>query len=164
MRLILSLLVTLLAGSSADAAPALPAKAVAPNGLASTAAAPPAPVAPITYPQALILIRSTLAALQHADETGNYATLQALGNQSFRASNSAEKLAQAFAPLRPYNVISVLILEPKFTLLPVLRGSNLVMAGFFANEGYHINFQLAYGAEGGRWHLSQINVGIQSAK
>ena len=140
-------------------------------GTAAQGATPPAPpptpatspASPIPYPLALILIRSSLAALQQADETGNYSVLQAVGTQSFRASNPPVKLAQIFASLRPYNISSVLVIEPRFTQVPVLRrDGTLGMAGFFASDGFHINFQLSYTSESGRWHLSQINVGIQS--
>ena len=162
MRIVLGFVATLLAVTTANAAttatPAAP-RLSAPSEFGTAAALPP-----ISYPQALILIRSALAALQQADETENYTTLQALGDESFRTNNSPAKLAQEFAALRPFNIMGVLILEPRFTQLPVVHGGNLQMAGMFANAGYNINFQLAYGAQNGRWRLSQINVGIQSER
>jgi hypothetical protein len=138
--------------------------AAAPAGAQTRAAPAVAPSQPaLPFPQALILIRSDLVALQQANETGIYATLSALGTQRFQADNPPAKLAQTFAPLRNYNLNSVLVLEPKFTQLPQLRPDHsMAMAGFFASDGYRITFQLAYAAENGRWRLAAINVGIQS--
>lgn len=152
-RLAFILAATLLAptAASAQAAPAAPATQ-------------PQPAPALPFPQALILIRSDLVALEQANETGIYATLAALGTQRFQADNPPQKLAQTFAPLRNYNLNSVLVLEPKFTQLPQLRADHsMAMAGFFTSDGYRINFQLAYAAEKGRWRLAAINVGIQSA-
>jgi hypothetical protein len=140
----------------------VPAAAQTAPARTAPAAAQPQPALP--FPQALILIRSDLVALQQANETGIYATLSALGTQRFQAENPPAKLAQTFAPLRTYNLNSVLVLEPKFTQLPQLRPDHsMAMAGFFTSDGYRITFQLAYAAENGRWRLAAINVGIQSA-
>jgi hypothetical protein len=138
--------------------------AAAPAGAQTrTAPATAQPQTALPFPQALILIRSDLVALQQANETGIYATLSALGTQRFQADNPPQKLAQTFAPLRNYNLNSVLVLEPKFTQLPQLRPDHsMAMAGFFTSDGYRITFQLAYAAENGRWRLAAINVGIQS--
>lgn len=149
-------------------AAALLALATAVPATAQTAPARTAPAAQqqpaLPFPQALILIRSDLVALQQANETGIYATLAALGTQRFQAENPPAKLAQTFAPLRNYNLNSVLVLEPKFTQLPQLRPDHsMAMAGFFTSDGYRITFQLAYAPENGRWRVAAINVGIQSA-
>jgi hypothetical protein len=154
--------IALLAAALSAPVAAVPATAqVAP---ARAAPAPAQPQPALAFPQALILIRSDLIALEQANETGIYATLAALGTQRFQADNPPAKLAQTFAPLRNYNLNSVLVLEPKFTQLPQLRADHsMAMAGFFTSDGYRITFQLAYAAENGRWRLAAINVGIQSA-
>ncbi|MDH7975258.1 hypothetical protein QH494_23990 [Sphingomonas sp. AR_OL41] len=154
IAIVTALAATLIAGP-ANAQAARPSAPTAP----AQAAAQPA----LPFPQALILIRASLTALEQANETGIYATLGALGTQRFQADNPPQKLAMTFAPLRDYNISSVLVLEPKFTQLPQLRpDSSMAMAGFFVSDGYRINFQLAYAAEKGRWRLAAINVGIQS--
>jgi hypothetical protein len=152
---------TFLAGALLALAAAAPASA-------QTAAARAAPAgqaqAALPFPQALILIRSDLVALQQANDTGIYATLAALGTQRFQADNPPAKLAQTFAPLRSYNLSSVLVLEPKFTQLPTLHPDHsMAMAGFFTSDGYVISFELAYAPENGRWRLAAINVRIRSA-
>ena len=65
----------------------------APAQSPATAAAQPA----LPFPQAMILIRSALTALQQADETNDYSVLNALGSTSFRTANPPARLAQTFA-------------------------------------------------------------------
>ncbi|MEO9133119.1 MAG: LuxR C-terminal-related transcriptional regulator [Sphingomonas sp.] len=55
----------------------------------------------IGYLQALILIRTSLAAVQQANETNDYEVLFRLGAKGFQ---SASPPAQLFAPLRAYNL------------------------------------------------------------
>lgn len=150
-----------MASTSAGAVtPKPPVKALPNPGQVAPAVAAPTPVVP--FPQAMILIRSSLSALQQANETGDYNVLYGLGAKGFQDANPPQKLGQTFAALRPYNINSVLVLEPQFTQLPVLdKDGLLVMAGYFTNEGYRINFQLAYQAEGDHWKLFGISAGVQ---
>jgi len=98
-----------------------------------------------------------LAALQQADETGNYQVLAQLGSASFQAANPPQKLAQLFAPLRAYNINAVLVAEPKFTELPHLTGEGLMaMRGQYAIDGKLLQFTLIFQPEGGRWRMFGI--------
>jgi hypothetical protein len=45
----------------------------------------------------LILIRSSLLAVDQADKTGNYTVLRDLGAPGFQASNTAARLREIFA-------------------------------------------------------------------
>ncbi|MEI9904872.1 MAG: hypothetical protein WDN06_13565 [Asticcacaulis sp.] len=65
-----------------------------------------------TDAQVLMLVRSSLTALQQANQTGNYDVLYALGSSEFQKANTPQKLGDAFAALKPYNLISVEVLEP----------------------------------------------------
>ena len=65
-------------------------------------ARPPTP-APIDRNGVLILIRSTLFALDHANKTGNYTVLRDLGSPGFQ-SNNAARLAEIFAAERKDNI------------------------------------------------------------
>lgn len=121
------------------------------------AVASPAPQPLIAYNLALILVRAHLAALQQADETGNYQVLAQLGSSSFQAANPPQKLAQLFAPLRAYNINAVLVAEPKFTELPHLTGDGLMaMRGQYAIDGKTLQFTLIFQPEGGRWRMFGI--------
>jgi hypothetical protein len=46
----------------------------------------------------LILIRSSLIALNQANVTGNYSVLRDIGAPDFKQANGADRLAQIFAP------------------------------------------------------------------
>ena len=142
------------------AGPAL-ASAQQPSAVRSAApqAAPPA----LPFEQAMILIRSSLSALQQANETRNYTVLQAIGARSFQIANPPARLEQIFASLQNYNLSSVLVLEPKFTSLPQVGANGvLAMKGFFVSGAYRIGFDLGYAPDGGHWRLAAINVDVTS--
>src|SRR5215813_12361296 len=78
-------------------------------------ATPPPPPKPATPPKAptpaqidrngvLILIRSTLLALDHANKTGNYTVLRDLGSLGWSQGNSDARLAEIFVGLRRDNI------------------------------------------------------------
>src|SRR3954468_15777593 len=72
----------------------------------SAPATQPAPQQPIQIDRngVLILIRSTLLALDHANRTGNYTVLRDLGAPGFQAGNTAARLSEIFASLRSQNL------------------------------------------------------------
>ncbi|MEO7689420.1 MAG: hypothetical protein ABIS51_09045 [Sphingomonas sp.] len=130
--------------------------------LAPTApAVAPAPAGPpIGYPQALILIRTSLAAVEQANETGDYDVLFKLGAQGFQAANPPARLAQIFGPVRAYNLNAAMVLEPKFIEAPhLLPDQKLAMKGVFDVQGKQILFSLIYTPEAGHWRL--FGVGVQ---
>jgi hypothetical protein len=63
---------------------------------------------------ALILIRSTLIALDHANRTGNYTVLRDLGAPGFQTANTAARLSEIFANQRAQNadLSGVAVIEP----------------------------------------------------
>src|SRR5215472_16903785 len=90
------------------------------EGKPTAAEHPQAPTpAPIDRNGVLILIRSTLLALDHANKTGNYTVLRDLGAPGFQA-NTAARLAEIFASQRKDNIdlSGVVVLEPQLTVLP----------------------------------------------
>ncbi|MEO8375079.1 MAG: hypothetical protein ABI471_07630 [Sphingomonas bacterium] len=129
----------------------------------ATAAAPaPAPSSPIGYPQALILIRTSLAAVQQANETNDYDVLFRLGAQGFQSANPPARLAQLFAPLRPYNLNAAMVLEPKFIEAPhLLPDQKLAMKGVFDVQDKHIVFSMIFTPEAGHWRLFGIGVQVR---
>jgi hypothetical protein len=138
-----------------------PAQPSAPAAVPAATSAAAKPV--INYPQALILTRSSLIALQQANETGDYSVLYALGSAGFQQVNSPEKLAQIFAPLRQYNLGAVLVLEPVFDQPPYIDANGmLTMTGAFNVKGYHINFRLIYAPQAGHWRLFGISANIKA--
>lgn len=144
----------------AMAPPALASQPHAPPDKTAQSAAPaPAPALP--YGDALILVRSALIALQQAADTDDYDVLQRLGSASFQQANPPTRLREMFAPLRAYNLASVLVLDPRFTELPHLTPQHmLAMAGAFDIQGKSLRFTLIYQPEGGRWRLFGIGATV----
>lgn len=111
----------------------------------------------------LILVRSTLIALQHANETGNYTVLRDLGAPTFQVTNTDARLAEIFTSLRAQklDLSGIVVLDPQLTLLPQIEANGAMhMAGFFPSVPTQINFELAYAPVAGRWRLSGISVGL----
>ena len=113
----------------------------------------------------LILIRSTLVALDHANKTGNYTVLRDLGSPAFQV-NTAARLAEIFAPQRKDNIdlSGVLVLEPQLTLLPQIEANSMMhMAGFFPSVPTQVNFELAYAPVDRQWRLFGLSVSFGQA-
>ena len=114
----------------------------------------------------LILIRSSLLALDQANKTGNYTVLRDIGAPGFQ-SNSAARLGEIFAKLRNDNLdlSGVAVIDPQLNLLPQIEANGLMhMAGFFPSVPTQVNFDLAFAPVNGQWRLFGISVSIgQSA-
>jgi hypothetical protein len=127
---------------------------------------PPAPKpAQIDRNGVLILIRSTLLALDQANRTGNYTVLRDLGSPDFQA-NTAAQLADIFVQQRRDNVdlSGVAVIEPQLTLLPQIEANGMMhMAGFFPSVPTQVNFELLYAPVGGRWRLFGLSVSFGQA-
>jgi hypothetical protein len=110
----------------------------------------------------LILIRSTLLALDQANKTGNYTVLRDIGAPGFQ-SNSAARLGEIFAKLRNDNLdlSGVAVIDPQLNLLPQIEANGLMrMAGFFPSVPSQVNFDLAFAPVNGQWRLFGISVSI----
>jgi hypothetical protein len=121
--------------------------------------------APIDRNGVLILIRSTLLALDHANKTGNYTVLRDLGSPAFQ-SNTAARLAEIFAPQRKDNIdlSGVVVLEPQLTLLPQIEANGMMhMAGFFPSVPTQVNFEMAYAPVDRQWRLFGVSVAFGQA-
>ena len=118
--------------------------------------------APIDRNGVLILLRSTLIALDQANKTGNYTVLRDLGAPPFQA-NSAARLGEIFAGLRHdgLDLSGVAVLDPQLTLLPEIDAEGMMrMKGFFPSAPAQINFDLVYAPVNGQWRLFAITVGL----
>jgi hypothetical protein len=138
------------------------ASAASPVPSTSSATPPPQP-AQIDRNTALILIRTTLVALQQANQTGNYSVLYALSAPGFQEMNSPERLVQVFKNLRAKNfdLSGVVVLEPQLTVLPEMYSNGVMrMAGFFPSVPMQLYFDLQFKAVEGRWRLLAIAVDV----
>jgi hypothetical protein len=121
--------------------------------------------APIDRNGVLILIRSTLLALDHANKTGNYTVLRDLGAPGFQVNTDA-RLAEIFAAQRKddLDLAAVAVLEPQLTVLPQIDANGMMhMAGFFPSVPKQVNFELAYAPVNRQWRLFGISVALGQA-
>lgn len=110
---------------------------------------------------ARILTRSTLAALNHANLTGNYTVLRDLSAPTFAADYSAADLALAFADLRARGIdlAPVAVLDPVFTEPPaIVDGGLFRLRGYFPSRPLELRFELVFQSIDGRWRLSGLTV------
>jgi hypothetical protein len=150
-----------LAGTIASIAQAQQSKS---ESKAPPAAHAPAP-AQIDRNGVLILIRSTLLALDHANKTGNYTVLRDLGSPAFQ-TNTAARLAEIFATQRKDNIdlSGVVVLEPQLTILPQIEANGLMhMAGFFPSVPTQVNFEMAFAPVDRQWRLFGVSVSFGQA-
>ncbi|WP_316213684.1 MULTISPECIES: hypothetical protein [unclassified Bradyrhizobium] len=171
MRAILLLICCLLpTGARTEAAPATAGQTPTPP--APAAAVSPAPV-PSTKPRqvdrmlALLLVRSTVIALDQANKSGNYAVLHALASPSFQQVNTPAELTDLFANFRreKFDLSPGAILEPQLAFEPRIEANGLLhIAGDFAGRPSPFHFDLMYQSVDGRWLLEAISAGSQGSQ
>jgi hypothetical protein len=126
----------------------------------------PANVPPVAVPLPpadvmLGLIRTTVIAVNQANQTGNYTVLRDLGAPDFRNANDASRLAAIFQVLREQGIdfTPLLQIAPEVSEAPVIDGAGLLhLAGFFPTEPLRVNFDMSFQSEKGRWRPYTISV------
>ena len=160
-----------------SAKPAAGAKPAAPGAKAQKkpAAQKPAPSQPaaprpalsVPAPEVLLmLVRTTLVALNQANFTGNYTVLHGLGSPQLQARNSPADLGNAFAGLRAQNIdlSPVLVLTPQLTEQPgFTRDGALRLVGFFPSKPLQIQFVMNFLPVGDRWRIDGLSVSALAA-
>jgi hypothetical protein len=114
----------------------------------------------------LILVKSTLIALDQANKTGNYSVLRDLAAPGFAAANNPAQLAEIFANLRrdKTDLSGVLVLEPQLTIMPEINaGGMLHFAGFFPSAPAQINFELLFAPIDRQWRLFGVSTNVGSS-
>ena len=128
---------------------------------------PPAPKAvQIDRNGLIILLKSTLIALDQANKTGNYSVLRDLAAPAFAATNNPARLAEIFANLRrdKVDLSGVLVLEPQLTALPEITPNGMMhFSGFFPSAPTQINFEMLYAPVDGQWRLFGIAANVGSS-
>lgn len=112
----------------------------------------------------LVLVRSTLLALDHANRTGNYTVLRDLGAPSFQR-NSAAVLAEIFAShrARQIDLGGVAVLEPQLTIMPRFENGLLRMAGLFPSVPAEVHFDLMFAPVDRQWRLYGIALDVSAS-
>ena len=114
----------------------------------------------------LILITSTLLALDQANATANYTVLRDGASPIFQQRNSPEHLAEIFNGLRARNLdlSAVLLHQPRLLRRPEMNEQGLIrVTGFFPTEPERVNFDLIYQPVQGKWRLLGIGVEMTPA-
>ncbi|MFD0987054.1 hypothetical protein [Methyloligella solikamskensis] len=129
------------------------------NG-AETGTAPRSDAIP-NGPRLIVLITSTLIALNQANLTGNYSVFRELSAPSFQIANSVGQLSEIFLDLRHRNfdLSPILTLEPTLVRQPEIASNGMLrVSGFFPTVPERLNFDLIYQRVDGRWLVFGIAV------
>lgn len=138
----------------AAAASPLSAQAPVPTPVANQAGVPD----PIVINK---LVWSAMAALDQANQTGNYSVLRDLGAPSFQTNNSAATLGGIFQALRNQQVDLgyTLVVGPTFQFPPaIVQGGLLRVRGSFPLRPAPIGFDLLFQNISGQWRIFGIAV------
>jgi len=125
--------------------------------------AAPKPALPDPY-KLNLLIRSTILAVDQANQTGNYTVLRDLASPNFQKANSKAKLAKIFAGLRKRNLdlSPIMFFDPKLVTAPSIdAGGMLRLTGFIPTQPEQILFDFAFEFDEGKWRLFGIALDVR---
>ena len=111
--------------------------------------------------QLAALIKSTIMALQHANQTGNYSVLRDLGTPVFRERFDLAQLTAIFSNLRSrsVNLSPVLFLAPNLIKQPELtEGNQLRIVGDFPTQPLKIQYEMLFLQIDGVWRIDGLAV------
>jgi hypothetical protein len=107
------------------------------------------------------LIWSAMAAVDQANQSGNYSVLRDLGAPGFQAANSAATLGGVFAPLRSQGVdlSYTLVVSPVLQFPAAIVPNGLLrVRGIFPLRPTAIGFDLLFQNVDGRWKIFALAV------
>jgi hypothetical protein len=123
---------------------------------------PPAATRPVPDQLSLAkLLWTTMAAVDHANKSGNYSVLRDISSTAFQINNNPSALANAFANIRNSRIdlSSVLLVPPSYTTAPQqLQTDVFRVQGVFNIRPIAIAFDMYFQWERGEWRLFGINV------
>ncbi len=111
--------------------------------------------------QLVAMIKSTIMALQLANQTGNYSVLRDLGTPVFREKFDQAALTRIFANMRQrgVNLTPVLFLPPNLSKQPELTGGNVLhLNGNFATQPAQIVFDMQFMQIDNAWRIEGLAV------
>lgn len=107
------------------------------------------------------LVWSAMAALDQANQTGNYSVLRDLGSPGFQANNSAATLGATFQALRAEQIdlSYTLLVAPNLETSPAIVEEGLLrVRGSFQLRPTPIGFDLLFENIAGQWRIFGIAV------
>jgi hypothetical protein len=114
----------------------------------------------------LMLIRTTLVALNQANFTGNYTVLHGLGTPQLQAMSSPADLGIAFQNLRAQrlDLSPVLVVTPELSAPPLItQDGALRLTGMFRTQPVQITFVAVFRPVAGIWRVEGLSVNSQPA-
>ena len=118
-------------------------------------------IAPLSTSVAVERVRAVIATLDDANRTGNYSVLRDIAAPEFKAANTLQDLAVAFAPLRD----SRADLAFASKVAPEFKSSSLIdqdgalqLQGRFKGDPRDIQFDMSFVEADGSWLLTKLNV------
>jgi hypothetical protein len=147
-------------GASASSAQTPPRPQPQPVQPQPVQAQPPAAAVP-DHLTILRLVWSSIAALDHANQTGNYSVLRDLGAPSFQTNNTSATLGGIFQALRNQQVdlSYALVVTPTYEFAPaIVQGGLLRVRGLFPLRPAPIAFDLLFQNVAGQWRLFGVAV------
>lgn len=109
----------------------------------------------------LLLVRTTIVALNQANFTGNYSVLHDLGTPQLQTTNSQAQLAIAFTKLREQHLdlSRALLLSPDLTEPPsVASDGTLRLVGIYRTNPVQISFVMVFRPIAGIWRIEGLSV------
>lgn len=122
---------------------------------------PPSPMPVPNELELAKLIWSTMAAVDHANQAGNYSVLRDLSAPAFQQENDSAKLARVFESLRASSVdlSNTMLLAPTYASAPVIMNPDILhVKGYFGLRPTAIGFDLYYQWLQGRWRLFGVSI------
>lgn len=111
------------------------------------------------------LIWSTVAAIHHANLSGNYSVLRDISAPGFQTQNDAARLTQIFQGIRDSRIdlSNALLLAPTYSAPPTMISADVLrVQGMFGLRPTAILFDLYYQWVGGRWRMFGVSLASRS--
>jgi len=106
-----------------------------------------------------------MAAVDHANQSGNYSVLRDNAAPGFQMLNNPARLSEIFAGLWASRVdlSNTLLLAPTYTAAPAVVEKDVIrVRGAFGLRPTAISFDLYYQWVEGRWRLYGVSIGQES--
>lgn len=107
------------------------------------------------------LIWSTMAAVDHANRSGNYSVLRDISSQSFQIQNNAARLSEIFKGIREgrIDLSNTLLVPPTYSQAPqMVQEDAFRVQGIFQMRPVSVGFDIYYQWEQGTWKLAGISI------
>ncbi|EAQ29540.1 hypothetical protein NAP1_02170 [Erythrobacter sp. NAP1] len=107
------------------------------------------------------LLWSTVAAVDHANQSGNYSVLRDISAQNFQINFNPARLTEIFSGLRNLNMdlSNALLVPPTYYEAPQMISNDVFrVRGVFQLRPISIGFDVYYQWEQGRWKLFGIDL------